>query len=65
MKSRVTIPQSPLEAKLETAESIKRDMARLLVELETQATGQAPAKSGSWRHHPGGWLEQNPDKSKA
>jgi hypothetical protein len=63
MKTRVTIPQSPLAQKLTRARIIQRDMVRLLVELEAQATGQAPVQPGSWRHHPAEWLAEHPVSS--
>ncbi|GAC1372930.1 MAG: hypothetical protein NVSMB39_7170 [Candidatus Saccharimonadales bacterium] len=55
-------PNTPLAKALEEAAAIKREMLDLLIELETNATGQKPDRPGAWRHHPVEWAEQNPPK---
>ena len=55
-------PETPLAKVLADAAALKREMLELLIELETQATGKAPARPGIWRHHPAQWVTDNPPR---
>jgi hypothetical protein len=57
--SRVTIPKSELGSMLEEAAVIKRDLTKLLIQLETEVTGQTITKPGGWRHDPLGWFKRS------
>ncbi|GEM_PF-3376502 len=48
---------------LRQAEVIKQNMAELMSQLETKATGKTIPKPGGWRHHPLDWAEQNPSQN--
>lgn len=50
MKSRVTIPQTKLDAQLARVQALQRTMERL-------AAGLTP--DASWRHHPIAWLKRH------
>jgi hypothetical protein len=52
----INIPRSPLASQLDRSEAIKREMAAMLEQLETAATGKTPSQPGYWRHHPAEWL---------
>jgi hypothetical protein len=61
--SPVIIPKTQLGAMLEEAAAIKRDLTKLLAQLETEVTGQKVTKPGGWRHDPLGWFTKKDSKN--